>query len=251
MEAGKEEVEQDGRGNPQAPAVMAVAKLLPKRVLHGLVLDLTITDEEGKPWDFDIPSQRRKAEQLIRDMKRRLLMGSPVCSAFCAEQNVSDRKRTAEEKRKTKTRARAHLQFTMDLYKMQIEGRRYFLHEHPAYVSSWDEDGARRIMGMKGAETVFVHQTQFKRQAERTGNSLKKPTKYVPNAKRILEELERLYPRRRLGRCSAPVTYPLEICKAILRELQAQMEEDGSKEMGEMGPLDAGIRIVARGSSCR
>ena len=129
-------------------------KLLPNGVLPGLVLDLTTVDEEGKPWDFDIPSQRRKAEQLIRVLKPRLLVGSPVCSAFCAEQNVSDRTRTEEAKRKTQTRARAHLQFTMNLYKMQTEGGRYFLHEHPAYVSSWDEDSTRRIMGMKGAETV-------------------------------------------------------------------------------------------------
>ena len=37
------------------------------------------------------------------------------------------------------------------------------------------------------------------------------------------------------GRCGAAVTYPLEICKAILRGLQAQMEKDGSKEIGEVG----------------
>ena len=59
--------------------------------------------------------------------------------------------------------------------------------------------------GMEGAETVFVHRTQFKRQDERTGNPLKKPTKYISSAKRILEELERLHPsipcneRRRLA----------------------------------------------------
>ena len=203
----------------------------------GSVLDLTTMDEEGKPWDFEIPSHRRKAEQLIRHLKPRLLVGSLMCSAFCAEQNVSDRKSTEEAKRKTQTRARAHLQFTMNLYKMQTEGGRYFLHEHPAYVSSWDEDSTRRIMGMKGTETVFVHRTQFKR----TGNPLKKPTKYISNAKRILEELERLYPsrpcneRRRYGRCGAAATCSLEICKAILRGLQAQMEEDGSKEIGEVG----------------
>ena len=61
------------------------------------------------------------------------------------------------------------------------------------------------------------------------------------NAKRILEELERLYPsrpcneRRRHGRCGAAATCSLEICKAILWGLQAQMEEDGSKEIGEVG----------------
>ena len=57
----------------------AAAKLLPSAVLPFFVLDLTTTDEEGKPWDFDIPSQRRKAEQLIRDQKPRLLVGSPLC----------------------------------------------------------------------------------------------------------------------------------------------------------------------------
>ena len=31
------------------------------------------------------------------------------------------------------------------------------------------------------------------------------------------------------------MTYSLDICKAILRELQAQMEENGSKEIGELG----------------
>ena len=40
------------------PAVTAIAKLLPNGVLPGEVLDLTTLDEEGKPRDFDIPSQR-------------------------------------------------------------------------------------------------------------------------------------------------------------------------------------------------
>ena len=56
--------------------------------------------------------------------------------------------------------ARLHLRFTMELYRVQVEGGRYFVHEHPAYAGSWGEPGenprsitsalSKRIRGLLG-----------------------------------------------------------------------------------------------------
>ena len=55
----------------------------------GFALDLTTSDDEGRPWDFDDPSQRAKAKALVLEKKPQLLIGSPMCTAFSCLQALN------------------------------------------------------------------------------------------------------------------------------------------------------------------
>ena len=231
------------------PRVTAAAKLMPDSgIIPGFALDLTTTDEKGAPWDFDIPAQRKKAEQKIKDEKPMFLIGSPMCTAFSTWQRINDRRRSEQEKREIMSRARLHLRFTMDLYRLQVAEGRYFIHEHPAYATSWDEDCTRKIMELEGVGVILAHQCQHGMRDPRTGNPIKKPTRYMGNAPMVLQELE-LTCSGRGGRCSngrphetctgktakAAAIYPLQLCRTFIRGMKRQLEHDHHRQPNEVG----------------
>ena len=50
----------------------------------GFALDLTVVDpEDGSPWDFCKKEKRDKARKMQREQRPILLIGSPMCTAFC------------------------------------------------------------------------------------------------------------------------------------------------------------------------
>ena len=77
----------------------------------GWSLDLTTCDEAGRPWDFNNVSMRNAAvRKVIRD-KPRLLIGSPMCSAFGAMKNMNYARMTTEERQQRMAYGRKHLEF--------------------------------------------------------------------------------------------------------------------------------------------
>ena len=60
--------------------------------------DLTTHDpDDGRPWDFNDPEKRSKAEEIIRTKRCLLLVGSPMCAAFSQLQNINFAKMTKGE----------------------------------------------------------------------------------------------------------------------------------------------------------
>ena len=108
-----------------------------KRGLKGLwSLDLTTVDpDDGKSWDFNDEEKRRKAKALVTRDRQWLLIGSPMCTAFSILQNISKHLNVERKKIEFK-RATTHIKFTCELYKLQIDRGRYFLHEHPRGATS-------------------------------------------------------------------------------------------------------------------
>eukprot|EP00973_Karenia_brevis_P090415 12402476-Karenia_brevis.AAC.1 len=47
-------------------------------------------------------------------------------------------------------RAIDHLMFVLELYQMQIDGGRHFVHEHPAGASSWKLEEMLKFMQQEG-----------------------------------------------------------------------------------------------------
>ena len=74
------------------PRVTEAAKLLPGLgCIPGFALDLTTVDENGAPWDFDKPEQRKKAWDLLKEKSPMLLIGTPMCTAFSAWQRINEK----------------------------------------------------------------------------------------------------------------------------------------------------------------
>ena len=104
-----------------------------------------------------------------------LLIGSPMCTAFSAWQRINNRKRDASIVSKEYIRAMVHIRFTMELYKIQHAAGRYFLHEHPAYATSWQEEAMAELMKEQGIETAVCDQCMYGSK-DLDGSPVKKPT---------------------------------------------------------------------------
>ena len=76
------------------PRVTRAAKLLPSLgLLPGLALDVTTVNAKGEPWNFDEEETQREAEALIDESEPWILIGSPMCTAFCTWQYLNAHKR--------------------------------------------------------------------------------------------------------------------------------------------------------------
>ena len=141
------------------PRVTAMAKMCPSYgILPGFALDLTTFDVDGRRWDFDDPDMQERAWAKIKQEKPLIIVGSPMCTAFSAWQNINNLKRSEVTVKAEMKRALAHLKFCLEIYEFQHKNGRYFLHEHPASASSWGVPEVERLLSLDGVERVIGHQ---------------------------------------------------------------------------------------------
>ena len=74
-------------------------------------------------------SHRDAAERYVREVKPKLIIGSPECRMFSALQNLRKWDKKAFEELEA---AKEHIRFVVKLYRIQVEAGRWLLHEHPA-----------------------------------------------------------------------------------------------------------------------
>ena len=105
--------------------VTAATKLLSElRLIPGFALDVITADVDGTHWDFDSKEMRGRAH---------------MCTAFSTWQRINNTIRYPVTVAAEKRRAVQHLEFWVELYREQMRHGRYFVHERPAYASSWQE----------------------------------------------------------------------------------------------------------------
>ena len=102
------------------------------------------------------------------------LVTSPECRAWCSWQNLNEQKREPGDMMRDRVRARVHLDFVAELCAEQTTNGRYFLHEHPAGASSWQEDSIKAVLAIDGVETTVCDQCQYG-QAASDGAPVKSP----------------------------------------------------------------------------
>ena len=124
-------------------------------------MDLTTEDENGTPWDFHIPEQRRRARERAWKERPMLLTSSPMCTGFGAWQRINNKKRDPDVVRREHIQAMIHIRFAIGLYKIQDAAGRHFLHERPAQASSWGESVVMGIAWTKDVQLVVGDQRQF------------------------------------------------------------------------------------------
>ena len=97
----------------------------------GWALDICTRDDEGQPWDFTKPEMRNKAARKVIQDSPLVLIGSPPCTDWSSIMNLNWSKMSPQERKERQRVARTHVDFCVKLYRIQIKGGRYFLHEHP------------------------------------------------------------------------------------------------------------------------
>ena len=142
-----------------------------------------------------------------------------------------------------------HLRFMMELYREQVEQGRYFLHEHPAYATSWGEECVDEIKELENVDTVVGDRCQYG-QESKDGHPVKKATQWMSNSPEVLKALSQRCTGRN-GQCSRPAggdhvtvagseakrsqVFPFAICKAILTGFRKQLIDDGRLVLGVAG----------------
>ena len=94
------------------------------------------------------------------------------------------------------------MNFCCELYRLQAEAGRYYLHEHQASAASWQLEEVQQLLRSDGAEQVVGDQCQYGQEIAES-RPVKKPSRWLSNSPEILNELK----TRCLGRagdCSRP-----------------------------------------------
>ena len=121
----------------------AVAKAMGLKA--GWSLDQPTQDTDGRAWDFnDVEMKNRAARRVLRD-KPVLSIGSPMCIVY-SSMNIINHARMDKDVAKARfEHVREHLEFSIELYRLQWQVGLYFLHEHPANASSWQEECIQKL----------------------------------------------------------------------------------------------------------
>ncbi len=234
------------------PRVTQMLKQMPNLGLTpGFALDLTGEDVDGRAWDFtDIEMRRRARERVIRD-EPFFLIGCPPCTEYCAYQALNAVRHgwSEAEVRRRCAAAEVHLAFVCELYELQVANERYFLHEHPAYATSWNVGCIMKVASLAGVRRVTGDQCQYGQETG-SGEPVKKPTGWMSNSDEVLKSLE----AKCLGRdgwCSRTAggrhqtasgrrareaaVYPTALCRAILIGCRNQLRRDRRLHPGVCG----------------
>ena len=87
------------------------------------------------------------------------------------------------------------MNFVFSLYEEQVDGGRYFLHEHPRYADSWELECVQRFSAVPEVQRVHGDQCQFGAQIQSgsfKGHPTKKPIGFFTNAPKLAEALAQL-----------------------------------------------------------
>lgn len=179
------------------------------------------------PWGFNVVSKREKAEEMVRANMSLLLIVSPMCAAFSRLQRLNDPKMTQQMVREIMEYGVMHVGLCMRLCRIQHENGLYFLFEHPATVTSWDNRLVKKLLATPGVERVVGHMCMLDmKQKDQQGEGLiRKETGFMTNAPHIVLIN---------GGAKAAEVYPDQLCRQIVMGVIEQMEEDQriGKHMG-------------------
>ena len=195
---------------------------------------------DNVPWDFNRKSDRKLARGIIDSKSPRWVIGSPPCTAF-SQWNIGLNKDKMDpvERLQRLQEGKRHLSFSCAMYRRQINSGNYFLHEHPAGASSWNEPDMVKLRSLPGVYCVTADQCAFGLQTKGPDGKpmlAKKRTRFMTNSLAMARMLERScskdHAHQQLsgGRCADAAFYPIELVRAIVRGIGEQDQLDRARK---------------------
>ena len=118
------------------PRVVTVAKKHGLNANHSI--DRLTTRSSGEKWDLRRRDHQLEVRHMVETLKPQVLIGSPPCSWFSQIMRINWAKISRQRRRSMLKEARCYLKFMCELYQLQYDGGRVFVHEHPFQATSWD-----------------------------------------------------------------------------------------------------------------
>ena len=164
-----------------------------------------------------------------------MLLMCPPCTKWSSHQRSNEKRKRKRVVRKQKKEASIHIDFCIELMKMQMDAGRYFIYEHPSSASSWQLPRMERLFKRQGIWSVVSDQCQY----DQTGGGnlpLRKRTRYVANGQHLLHHLRKRCRGTRRGQCTnglphgsvcgqravKAAIYPQKLCLAISKGIIRQ-----------------------------
>ena len=125
-------------------------------------------------------------------------MGSPPCTALSL-QEISRAKRDPTVMAKELKDAKGHVKFCIEIYRIHLEGRRHFVHEHPEKSSAWEMLELTEFLMHPEIGSVVLHMCGFGLVAEdkKVEALVEKGTRVMSSLGEVLKPVDR--------RCSSEV----------------------------------------------
>ena len=202
--------------------------------VKGKSFDILSCSDDGLKWDFTKAEMRAKARKHVLQNKPLWIIGSPPCDQWSIMQNLNKHKVSDHERTKRSISARLRLQFCTELYQMQIDGNRYYLHEYPLTASPWQEPCMKRLTKRPGNFTTKIHMCAYDMKIlDAHGITyVYKPTQFITNSPLMAAQLERQRDRShthaRLGgaHTAQAAIYPNKLINGLCRGMEEQSRVD-------------------------
>ena len=224
--------------------------------VNGLnALDLRTAKPDGDPWDFSKLIDRELARFMIDEQKPTWVIGSPPCTFFNAwNQGINHRRMDPKRVETLRREAVMHLHFVAGLYKLQVDGGRHFLHEHPATATSWSDPWIKRLLQHPKISALVSDQCEYgllTPDANGVPTPAKKPTRWMCSSPFMLNRLSRrcsgTHVHQHLvgGRAKAAEDYSIELITDIIRGMRDTA--DAEEKWGDECHEDVSAAMVTAG----
>ena len=108
-----------------------------------------------RSWELTNQKDQQETIKRLKRDKPILLSISPPCTLYSPLQNLNPRKGSREWQQRFRE-AQEMLRFAMVLAKIQVDEGRYFVFEHPAGATSWQQAAVMEVAMMKGVGMTMV-----------------------------------------------------------------------------------------------
>ena len=192
----------------------------------------------GTYYDFSELEDRNRAISRICSEKPQVLITSPMCTALQKLMTYSFKHTSPLERKRITYKAQRHLEFICKLIMIQHRDGRYFIHEHPSGISSWQDQSVQEVLTVTKATITEFDQCMFGLMAIDKDGSLKhyrrrsKIVSTMPAIESIFSgklcQEEHEHAHLVEGEAHDPQSYPSQLRKAIMKAIKLQNKWDAS-----------------------
>ena len=163
-----------------------------KHLQPGWSLDLTTKDPAtGDHWDLSQPKVQSRVRKLVRDTQPYCIIGSPPCTPFSPLQEIGRAKRDPKVMANELARGKEHIKFCLEIYAMQLNGKRHFVHEHPERSRAWDMPEVVDFLLRPNVDSTVLHMCAFGMTAkdEQGEGLVQKATRVMSSSDEVIKQV--------------------------------------------------------------
>ena len=213
---------------------------------EGFEVDLTTARTNGTMWDLSLEDEKAELRRVQNREQPELLVGSPPSDEFSSllSKLAEPREISKLKSEKIEPQIRACVQS----FKLQMEMRKHFVHEHPEDSSSWEMLEVQSLINDPRVYSIDGRMCRWSLKARGSKTEfMRKRTRWITSSKNIDEVLRgdgRWKRDKRFvhmtGKPETVSEYPASLVVAMLKAIKRQMISDGVIRIEEMhfaGPV--------------